>query len=300
MRSAHLFCILIFFVCSVSGEKALVILGKDEMPHLVSKTGSKAYHYGPNNKNQIYIDIARTVLMDYSYFLPGLISIESQDLTLTTYTDSSGDLSDSFEAEVEVVIRSNRDFKDAYLIAHWRKPNGDHTKIACAIGDLKAGQKRNLSYRLPVHKSFEHSTYKLFFMAGGVQIMSSSSDISEYVLSPIDEYKKEHGSDLKDGGPAPISTILPKHILYKNLLDRHAAGEVGNIPSPIPVITTINKDGYVIKMEIEEKDLSDDLLAEYALETIQLWKFKPRIKNGEPVESKVTIPFAFDPGTAKK
>ena len=118
-------------------------------------------------------------------------------------------------------------------------------------------------------------------------------------LTPLQEYQKEHGEKLKDGGPEPMVREVPKHVLHQKLVERNTTNPSHLDDKSISVSTTIDENGFVTKMSIDPKDVHDELLAEYALETIQLWRFKPLIKKGKPAEAKLTIPFAFSPGASK-
>lgn len=298
-RCVCLSLFLIFSVGTVSGKKILITTGKDKQPHLVTGVSSKSFSYGPTNKEKVYIDQAPTSFTNYPYYVPGMIFMEKKKLTMVTYTSNGGGLSDSFEAQIELEIKPNRDVPDAYLVVNWRKSESDQLKLVCPIGNLKAGKTKKLEYFLPVHKSYTNTRYRLHFMTGGVEMVSSTVETTSADLSPFEEYQKKQGSDLEDGPALPFYQVLPKHLMFRRIYERNSERTEGNQSNTIRVIATIDEYGYVTDFKFEEKKVSDPLLAEYAMETIQLWKFKPRIKDGKAVESQVTIPFVFDAGKFK-
>ena len=284
----------------MSAQKALYIIDKEEKPHLINKANNDAFFYGYDKQYKSIIEDSRIALVDYPHFHPGFIFIEDQQMTITTFGDFDGDLSDSFEADIEIEIIPDRDIDDAYLIANWKRSEKDELKLICPLGDLRANKKKKEQFFLNVHKRFENSRYNLLFMAGGVQVVALEVRVPGFNLTPLEEYKKEQGEKLEDGGPQPISREVPKHVLHQKLVERNTANPGVQDDKAIPVEATISESGFVTKMKIDKEDVHDELLAEFALETVQLWTFKPLIKKGKPAESKITIPFAYNPAAVKK
>lgn len=60
------------------------------------------------------------------------------------------------------------------------------------------------------------------------------------------------------------------------------------------VLLYVDEHGYVAKTDIIES--SSDQLADLASEAAMQWKFKPAIKDGQAVASKVALPFVFNGG----
>ncbi|MDG2166716.1 MAG: hypothetical protein P8L44_02175 [Opitutales bacterium] len=178
-------------------------------------------------------------------------------MTLTTFGDFDGDLSDTFDVEVYVEIVPDRDIEDAYLIANWRRSEADELKLLCPLGDLRANKKRDHKFYLTVHKRFENSTYRLLFMAGGIQVVALEVRVPGFNLTPLEEYKKEHGDKLEDGGPQPIAKVVPKHVLHKKLVDRNTANPGPQDDKAIPVEATIDKNGFATKMKVDKKEVHD-------------------------------------------
>ena len=100
----------------------------------------------------------------------------------------------------------------------------------------------------------------------------------EFELKPIEAYELEE----VDVEPVPIKRVAPE---YPKELKRN------RVQAKVTVAFVVNEMGWVVDWEIESS--SDQRFNESALAGIRQWKFKPGIKDGEPVKVRLKIPLAY-------
>lgn len=68
-----------------------------------------------------------------------------------------------------------------------------------------------------------------------------------------------------------------------------------NIGGVVRVQATVAPDGSVERMELAEGSGNREL-DRAAMEAVRRWKFKPAVRNGQPVTATVIVPLEFNPG----
>ena len=86
--------------------------------------------------------------------------------------------------------------------------------------------------------------------------------------------------------PVPISRRAP--IYPREALRRGIGGTVR-------VQVSVAADGSVDRMEVAESS-GDRFLDRAAMEAVRRWRFKPAMRNGQPVAATVVVPLEFNPG----
>lgn len=85
--------------------------------------------------------------------------------------------------------------------------------------------------------------------------------------------------------PEPLSTPAP---VYPPDALRMGAG------GTVQVRITVGSDGQVVQRELAESS-GNRALDRAALEAVQRWRFRPALRNGQPVSTDVVIPIRFAP-----
>lgn len=86
--------------------------------------------------------------------------------------------------------------------------------------------------------------------------------------------------------PVPISRPAPRY---------PAEALRRNIGGSVRVIATVAADGSVERMELAQGSGNRDL-DRAAMEAVRRWRFRPAVRNGQPVSESVIIPLEFNPG----
>lgn len=100
----------------------------------------------------------------------------------------------------------------------------------------------------------------------------------DFVLKPIEAYDQEE-VDVK---PVPVHRVQPEYPGLMKRLKKSAS---------VKVIFVVDESGKVVDWEIGES--TNERFNESALAAIRQWTFKPGIKDGEPVKTRVYIPFEY-------
>lgn len=82
--------------------------------------------------------------------------------------------------------------------------------------------------------------------------------------------------------PVPLHRVQPEYPGDMKRLRKSAS---------VQLVFVIDETGTVVDWEIEES--SNQRFNESALAAIKQWVFKPGIKDGEPVKTRVHIPFEY-------
>lgn len=100
----------------------------------------------------------------------------------------------------------------------------------------------------------------------------------DFVLKPIEAYDQEE-VDVK---PVPVHRVQPEYPGLMKRLKKSAS---------VKVVFVVDESGKVVDWEIGES--TNERFNESALAAIRQWRFKPGIKGGEPVKTRVYIPFKY-------
>jgi len=269
---------------SLFGARALYILDEWDQPHLVTKVTDQEFFYGPAHSERVSLSEARTILADSKFRIPGYIHVRKEEAIIHTFTaQGRTQVTDVIHISFEIDIRPNRDFEETFILLTWIRNDGDEQMVACPLGELKANRTRKRIYNLSVEDSFRNSRYSFMFMSGGLSIPHSSLDME--FITPMDHYReKMAGKPIPDGGPKLLNRIVPRQVTSKG-----DASEV--LPGRVVLNATIDRNGYVTAVSVAES--SGPAFTENAMEVVQLWEFKPTIKDGKAVESDIRIPIRF-------
>jgi protein TonB len=88
-----------------------------------------------------------------------------------------------------------------------------------------------------------------------------------------------------DEPPVPIKIFTPDYP------DEARQGKIGGVVS---VEVTVSETGRVVRAEVVQSD-TVPVLEAAAVRAALISLFRPALQNGEPIESRVTLPFRFKP-----
>lgn len=100
----------------------------------------------------------------------------------------------------------------------------------------------------------------------------------EFELKPIEAYD----IDEVDVKPVPTKRVAPE---YPPALKR------ARKQAKVDVSFVVNESGWVVDWEVENS--TNPRFNESALAAVRQWKFKPGIKDGEPVKVRVRLPLSY-------
>jgi len=151
------------------------------------------------------------------------------------------------------------------------------------VGRLAPGQPRFLSVSVPLADEFGEGHYTLRLFVDGQEIFHSKMPFA-LVEQTIDLMVAKRIAGKVDAMPAPY--IRPAPVYPEALRKANTAGKA-------LIRFTISATGRVRDPEVSTA--SDPAFGEAALTAIRLWRFLPRVKDGQPVEMKTELPFSFSP-----
>jgi len=275
-----------------TAQRMLSIKDKEGRHTLVTKVTKSSYYAGLKPRDRIRIDNSGTAILPASHYMPGYIQIKDHKLTHIT----TKYVSDSYHVEFKADFVANRDFDDLYIIVVWNLPSRPDLRIAIPVGKLKAGWV-DRGFRL--HSDFVESRYQIYFFSNGFEVLSGKLDWKEFP-TPWKRNQSTLEASSANVRAKPVTLVDPSKLLHGTIYRIVPFEEEGETP-PEPVQAnlqaTINEKGYV--EEVKRVGTCPDAAYEMGCFALKLWEFRPAIKNGEPIESKVVIPFRF-PGRPER
>lgn len=252
----------------------------DGEAHLIRRVTASSYRYGLELERIGRIGEVPTALLDHARFVPGFIEIRDHRMMLMTTLGASSGWQDKFEVQISVRARANRDLKNVFMLVEWRHENGEHIRIACPVGEMRAGRSQNLRFELSIPPAFRDSIYNLRFFCEGVEIVVVPE--GGKVESPWERYLVSLDVESPpDGPPHPITIVRPRPVLSD---EEFVSGR-------LTMMIEIDEKGYVRTAEVESSPSPDHSLN--ALDAIRLWEFKPLVRNGGAAVTRIRVPFDF-------
>lgn len=155
------------------------------------------------------------------------------------------------------------------------------------IGRLKPHVVQPCSVILPTGRFLGEGKMKLHLFAGGDEVFSSWQPAA-YREGKLDQMTARHVATLQDSNPQPLLVVTPEY--------PEALRKAGQRASAV-VTMRITPQGSVQDPRIDRA--SDPAFGEAVLAAVRQWRFLPQVKAGRAVETRVSLPFDYDPAEAE-
>lgn len=151
------------------------------------------------------------------------------------------------------------------------------------VGRLEANEPKSLSIHLQLSVELGEGKYQMHLFAGGPEVFHSNIP-PEYRDRAVDRMTEKRIAGVQEASPKPLIGPVPEY--PATMLKTKSKGE-----AVIAVRVGTNGRAY----DPVVKSASDPAFGESALVAVRLWRFLPRVKEGRAVESRVELPFKFNP-----
>jgi TonB family protein len=269
----------------VAAQSILYTLGADSQYHRVVKiSGNRPFVL--ENGQAVASKSDRFALRKTEEYLPILITISDRDTTSSSQhlagTDSYLNNQFHFSAKFE----SADTLEDVFIVLDLDLANGGKGIFAYEIGQLEARVPKPIEVSLPLGNHLGAGQLVLHLFVAGAEVLNSEqpADIREALLDRMiaKRIAGTTASALRPFyGPAPA---YPPALRQSGL-----KGEA-------VVNVRVTSEGKVIEPVVQRA--SEAPFGEEAKAAVQQWRFMPRVVAGQAVETRVSIPFAFDPPAA--
>jgi TonB family protein len=222
-------------------------------------------------------------LMPVSEFAPVFISV-SDLLVKNTFIkimQNGQELNDDFTFNAK--FESSYALEQVFMVLELNSEKAGKMILLREIGALARHEPRTLSLTLPLTLGLGQGHYRLHLFVKGREVLNSLMPPGEReeILNKMVARRIEGA---KDGPPQPFIDPAPEYpeALFK-----------AQVTGSVVVRMHIDARGRVQNPQIVKA--SNPAFGASALEAVQMWRFLPSIRNGQPTEIVAEMPFSFSP-----
>jgi TonB family protein len=165
--------------------------------------------------------------------------------------------------------------------------NTVNTLIVHEVGGLKPGFPVSVHFFVPFYAAWGDCEATLHLFAGGPEVLHSK-------MLPA---QVEHELDLMVQKKIEGVTNAPPQLFISPSPEYPAALPEKSASGSATIALRISPTGAVLDPVVKEATRPE--FGESALKAIRQWRFLPKVKDGQPVETKIVLPLVFAPASAK-
>lgn len=280
MRSAVWMITLLIFSLTGRGQTQLVVNENDQQLVVMDFRDGKAWVHDPGNGQIRVSHSAKFELIETTDFKPDLITTRN------------------FEIELDSAVFAQ--IPDPFLFSYAANENMESVVMAIELRNRKRTEvivRRigNISSHFGLPTAFEIPSkftsgsdpyiWIFHFFCDGLEVPSTRRGWRE-VQKWLDRKVDSKIADQKRNTVAPIAWISPLPTYPTKLIE-------DSIKGTVEVLCRIDAAGFISEYEI--RNPSHPSFGKAAERHLKYFRFIPRIRDGNPVASRVLIPFTFHP-----
>ncbi|MBS0631680.1 MAG: energy transducer TonB [Verrucomicrobia bacterium] len=216
-------------------------------------------------------------------FLPTLVTVSKLDASTrgVEFLEGGGELNNEFL--LRATFTTPYEIPAVYLVLQLHLDGGMLSLFVQEIGDLHAGQPRRLDLSVPLSHPLGEGHYVMHLYSGGRELLHTAQP-ADFRERALDHLVAQRAAGQPDGPPKLLVGPAPEY--PRSLRKTHPTGKA-------VVHCQIHKNGAVTDLAVTSA--TDPAFGEAALAAVRQWRFVPRIKGGEPVDTATEIPLNFTP-----
>ncbi len=183
----------------------------------------------------------------------------------------------SFRADFESGFR----LKNVFVVLDMNSEDAGKTMFVREVGDLEPRELKAVQITVRLNQRMGAGRYRLHVFSDGMEVFHSEMPLT-FIESKLDQIVRRQVKDAPDGPPKPLVGPVPEYP------DKERRGKISGAAK---VRFTISQNGRVRDLEMVSATLP--AFGEAALAAARLWRFLPKIKDGQPVTSIAELPFTF-------
>jgi TonB family protein len=222
------------------------------------------------------------VLEDAPEYLPAYIAVRDIDARTTSQqTNGGGQVNNNFS--FSATIEADQALEDVFLVLYMETETGKKVLFLNGIGNMERNKSYPVIAFVPMDEPLGSGHYTLHLFSGGLEVFQPQ----------IPFFDRERALDrmvakrIEGVQSAPPKFFLGSPPLYPAGLKK--SGLKGQAVISVRIDGKGSVDDPVIK------SASDPAFGTAALAAIREWRYLPRVKDGNPVETKADVPFVFSP-----
>ncbi len=215
-------------------------------------------------------------------FLPVFVAVRDIEVHTSALNFNGGSTINN-EFHFRAAFESPYLLEDVFFVLDLEMSRGGKRIYSQGIGRLEPRKPRTIIAGVPLQEELGEGKYELHVFSQGLEVFHSGQpwQFREHVL---DQMVTKRIAGLQEALPSPLIGPAPEY--PKQLIKAKVKGEV-------VLRIRITRTGVVADPVVEKA--TDPAFGEAALVAVRQWRFLPRIKDGLPVETVASLPFAFEP-----
>lgn len=229
----------------------------------------------------------RYVIYKVDEFLPVFIAI--RDLLVGAdpgvYDPWNAEAQKNNSFVVHGVFESPYRLEHVYLFLELNSANGGRASYFQQVGGgtLEPRRPERVDASYPLASDFEHTSFRIHLFSDGREVLTSQIPFDERERV-LDRMVRKRTLNVQNAPPRPFVGPPPEY--PKALLKSKAIGAA-------VIRVRIARNGGTCDPVVASA--TDPAFGQSALEAIRMWRFLPRIRDGEAVETDVDVPIRFNP-----
>ena len=266
----------------LAAQNRLYVQGADNNFHAVCKVnGGRPYIM--ENGRAVATNGKRFALKKIDEFLPVFITVSGEQVTATGMDLAGTDDNHNNQLHYRAKFESADALADVFIALEMEVSNVGKQIYVYEVGQLDARSPKPLDVNLPTGQYQGAGQITIHLFVAGTEVLQSGMT-EEYRQEQLDRMVANRVATTKPSTPKPFFGSMPVY---------PAALQHTGIKGKAVVTMLINAQGKVLDPVLDSA--SEPQFGEEALAAVRQWRFLPRVVDGQPVETRVSMPFAFDP-----
>jgi TonB family protein len=279
MRLFETLLVLMLLLCPLVAQHVTVVQEESGVFPVVSVKGYKPFVL---KDGKVVESRSRSYgLVETGEYLPIFVSVWKSKVGSSHSRLSGGaEINQTFELQCQ--LESAFDLEGLFMVLVLDTEAGKRIFLR-GLDKLEARKPRYVDVSIPVGVSLGSGVYRMHLFVKGREVFSSMLPFGEMDIAER-RMVSERIKDVQNASAKPFIDPAPEYPteMYKKRVEGSA------------VLTfRITIDGSVEEPEVTEA--SQPEFGSAALAVIRQWRFLPKVVDGQPVESKASMPFAFTP-----
>jgi TonB family protein len=263
-------------------QNRLYVQGTDENYHAVCKV-SGGQPYIMENGRAIATNGERYALKKVEEYLPVFITVRDAQATSSSMHLAATDDYHNNQFHYRAKFESADTLEDVFIALELEITNVGKRIYVYEIGHLEALTPTPLEVSLPMGQYLGAGQITLHLFVAGAEVLQSEMT-EKYRTEQMDRMVAKRSATMKPSTPKPFFGSRPAY---------PAALQQTGLKGTAVVTMLITAQGKVLDPVVESA--SEPPFGEEALSAVRQWRFLPRVIDGRPVETRVSVPFTFDP-----
>jgi TonB family protein len=230
----------------------------------------------------------RLALKQVEEYLPVLITVRDKDTRPTSVSLDYGNAPTNNGVHFSAKFEAADLLTDVFIVVEVMISNVGQKVFVYEIGQLEPHTPKPFAADLALGQYMGIGQIDIHLFVGGTEVFQSEQPVA-YREEQLDRMVARRIAGVQQAGPKPFYGTVPAY---------PAALRGTGLKGEAVVTMRLDERGRVIEPVLERA--TEPPFGEEALAAVRQWRFVPRVQEGRAVESKVSIPFAFDPPKANQ